>query len=78
TRLALAYHMQDWLNCIKSRKQPRANADVVCNSHITCHAAFIAFQRGRKLTWDPVKREFPGDEEANRLRSRAIREPWRI
>ena len=75
-KLALAYHTLDWLNCIKSRSQPRANADAACNSHITCHAAFIAFQRGRKLVWDPAKREFAGDEEANRMRSRAMREPW--
>jgi predicted dehydrogenase len=77
-RLALAYHMQDWLNCIKSRAQPKANADIAGNSHVTCHAAFIAFQLGRKLTWDPAKREFTGDEEANRMRSRALREPWRV
>lgn len=76
--LALAYHTQDWLNCIKSRKQPRANADVAGNTHTTCHAAFIAFQRGRKLEWDPSKREFKGDDEANRMRSRALREPWRV
>lgn len=77
-RLALAYHTQDWLNCIKSRKQPKANGDVVGNSHITCHAAFIAFQLGRKLTWDPAKQEFVNDPEANRMQSRALREPWRI
>jgi hypothetical protein len=69
--------MQDWLNCIKSRTQPRASAAVACNSHITCHAAFIAFQRGKKLTWDPARQEFQGDDEANRMRSRALREPWR-
>ncbi|HOQ46422.1 MAG TPA: Gfo/Idh/MocA family oxidoreductase [Bryobacteraceae bacterium] len=77
-RLALAYHTQDFLNCVRSRKQPRANAEVVANSHISCHAAYIAFQLGRKVVWDPVKKEFPGDEEANRLRARAMREPWRV
>lgn len=76
--LALAWHTKDWLNCIKSRKQARANADVAGNSHVTCHAAFIAFQRGKALQWDPAKREFVGDEEANRMRSRALREPWRV
>ena len=76
--LALAYHTRDWLNSIKSRSQPRANAAAACNTHITCHAAFIAFQLGRKLAWDPVKGEFPGNEEANRMRSRALREPWRV
>lgn len=76
--LALAYHMQDWLNSVKSRTQPRASAAIAANSHIVCHAAFIAFQRGRKLEWDPAKREFVGDDEANRMRSRALREPWRV
>jgi len=33
---------------------------------------------GRPVKWDPVKEEFPGDEEANRLRSRAYRHPWRL
>jgi hypothetical protein len=76
--LALAYHMQDWLNCIRSRTQPRASAATAANSHIACHAAFIAFQHGRKLAWDPAKQEFPTDDEANRMRSRALREPWRV
>lgn len=77
-RSALANHVRDFLNCVKTRSQPRANAQAACNTHIACHAAYIAFQLGRKVTWDPVKGEFVGDEEANRLRSRAMREPWRI
>ncbi len=75
---ALANHVRDFLDCIKTRSQPRANAQAAANTHIACHAAYIAFQLGRKLTWDPVKGEFVGDEEANRMRSRAMREPWRI
>lgn len=75
---ALANHVRDFLDCVKTRSQPRANALAACNTHIACHAAYIAFQLGRKLTWDPVRAEFVGDAEANRLRSRAMREPWRI
>jgi len=30
------------------------------------------------MRYDPVKEEFIGDAEANRLRSRAMREPWII
>lgn len=72
------FHVRDFLNCVKSRGQPRANADVACQSHITCHAANIAIFLGRKLNYDPKKNEFIGDEQANRLRSEAIREPWRV
>ena len=78
TNLTLHYHWRDLINCIRTRSQPRANAAAAANTHITCHAAYIAFQLGRKLTWDPVKEEFVGDAEANRMRSRAMREPWRI
>jgi hypothetical protein len=32
----------------------------------------------RDLRFDPAKEEFINDPEANRLRSRAMREPWII
>jgi hypothetical protein len=72
------FHVRDFLDCVKSRGQPRANADVACHSHIACHAANISLFLGRKLYYDPKKNEFIGDEEANRLRSEALREPWRL
>jgi len=72
------YHVREWLDCVKSRRQPRANARVAGQSHIVCHAAYIAWQLKRTLHFDPVKVEFVGDEEANRMRSRAYREPWHI
>jgi predicted dehydrogenase len=77
-RLALAYHQTDFLNAVKSRRPAKANADVASNTHTVCHAAFIAFQLDRKLTWDPAKREFVNDAEANRMKSRAHRDPWRV
>ena len=49
-----------------------------CYAHIACHAANIALFLGRKVNYDPEKNEFIGDEEANRLRSEALREPWRL
>lgn len=72
------YHVRDFLNCVKSRGKPLCNADVACWSHITCHAANIAVFLGRKLQYDVTKHEFVGDEQANRLRSEALREPWRV
>jgi hypothetical protein len=72
------FHVRDFLNCVKSRGKPLANAEVACYSHITCHAANIAAFLKRPLHYDPQKNEFVGDEQANRLRSEASREPWRI
>lgn len=72
------FHVRNFLDCVKTRGMPRANADVACWAHITCHAANIALYLNRKVNYDPVKNEFIGDEEANRMRSEALREPWRI
>ena len=71
-------HIRDFFNCVKTRGLPKANHFVACNTHIACHAAGISLFLGRKVTLDPVKIEFVADEEANRLRTEAIREPWRI
>ncbi|MBN1818086.1 MAG: Gfo/Idh/MocA family oxidoreductase [Sedimentisphaerales bacterium] len=72
------FHVRNFLDCVKSRGITRANADAACYAHIACHAANVALFLNRKVNYDPVKNEFIGDEEANRLRSEAIREPWRI
>ncbi len=72
------FHIRDFLDCVKTRGRTRANADAACQAHIACHAANVALYLGRKLRYDPVKNEFIGDTEANRLRSEALREPWRI
>jgi hypothetical protein len=71
-------HIRDFLDCVKTRGQPKANADVACHSHIACHAMGTAIFLKRKLTYDPKTYMFVNDEEANRLRSEALREPWRL
>jgi hypothetical protein len=72
------FHVRDFLDCVKTRSQPKGNADAACNAHIACHAANIALALNRKVTFDADKHEFVGDEQANRLRGEAVREPWRI
>jgi hypothetical protein len=69
-------HVRDFFDCVKSRAQPACNADIARKSHIACHAAAIAWTLRRKVVFDPLKEEFLGDEQANRLRTRAMREPW--
>ncbi len=71
-------HIRDFLNCVKTRGLPRANHDVTCHTHIACHATNIAIFLKRKVTLDTRTYTFVGDEEANRLRSEALREPWRL
>jgi hypothetical protein len=71
-------HVRNFLDCVRSRAQAACNADVARWSHVAGHAAAIAWMLDRKVAFDPVKEEFIGDDEANRMRTRAMREPWRM
>jgi predicted dehydrogenase len=74
--LDVSAHARNFFDCIRSRKPANANPKVMRHSHIACHAAAISWMLGRKLKIDPATETFVGDDEANRLRSRAAREPW--
>jgi hypothetical protein len=69
-------HMRNFLDCVKSRQQAVANPAVMHHSMTTVHAANICMWTKRSQKYDPIKDEFLNDDEANRLRSRAMREPY--
>lgn len=72
------FHVRDFLDCVKTRGLTKGNAVAACNAHIACHAANIALFLGRTVKFDNKTHQFVGDDEANRLRSEALREPWRL
>ncbi len=69
-------HLRDFLDCVRSRRAPIADPEVMQRSMTVNHAMNICLYLGRDLKWDPDKEEFVNDAEANRMRSRAVREPW--
>jgi hypothetical protein len=73
-----ASHTRNFLDCVKTGALPACHSGIMRRSHIACHAAATAWLLGRKVTFDPAKEEFAGDDEANRMRSRAMREPWHV
>ena len=66
----------DWLNSIKTRKQPVAPAETGHRSCTACLVSHIAMKLGRKLYWDPEKEQFKNDDEANTMLSRPQRKPY--
>ncbi len=59
------WHMQNWIDCVHSRKLPVADVEIGHRSVSVCHLANITRLVRRPLKWDPAKEQFVGDEEAN-------------
>lgn len=66
----------NWLECIRSRRQPVAPVEVSHRSCSACLVSYIAMKLGRKLTWNPRKEVFVGDDQANGMLSRPQRKPY--
>lgn len=71
-------HIEDFLNCVRSRRPCVASEVVAHRSMTTNHALNISMQLKRNLKWDPEKEEFVDDAEANGMKTRAGRAPWQI
>ncbi|MES2003969.1 MAG: Gfo/Idh/MocA family oxidoreductase [Bacteroidota bacterium] len=71
-------HYQDWLDCIKTGKEPICGAETGHRSSSVCALANIAYWTKRPLEWDPKKEQFKNDAEANALVKARIRAPWKI
>lgn len=73
-----ASHIQNFIDCVKSRKKPNADLETIGHiSSLLCHAGNVSWRVGRKVILDPATEMFIGDEEANRFRTRPeYRKPW--
>jgi hypothetical protein len=71
-------HRRNFIDCVKSRKTPMAPAEVGHRTATICHLLNIGMIVGRPLKWDPVKEQIIGDDEANGMLSRPMRDPWHL
>ncbi len=71
-------HIQNWLDCIKTREKPSADVEIGHRSISVCHLVNITRQIGRPLRFDPDTETFPGDEEANAYLDRPRRKGWEL
>lgn len=71
-------HHANWFDCIRTRAQPSSHEEIGHRSASVGLLVIAAHKLGRSLKWDPIKEAFVGDEAANRVLSRALREPWRV
>ncbi|MDA3925957.1 MAG: Gfo/Idh/MocA family oxidoreductase [Kiritimatiellae bacterium] len=69
-------HHQNWVDCIRSRKESLVPAETAHRSCSACLVAHIGMKLGRKLEWDYKTEKFVNNDEANSMLSRTERAPY--
>ncbi|MGJ7031594.1 Gfo/Idh/MocA family protein [Niabella hirudinis] len=71
-------NIRNFLDCIKSRKEPWATLETGHRSTTMAHLGTIAMQTKKRLEWDARNERFINSEEANKLLSYEYRKPWKL
>jgi hypothetical protein len=66
----------NWLECVRSRKQPISPVEIGHRACTVCLVSHIAMKLDRKLEWDPETEKFANDDEANAALCRPQRHPY--
>ena len=59
------WHMQNWIDCIKSREMPVSDVETGHRSIAVCHLTNITRWMDRELTFDPLTERFIDADDAN-------------
>jgi hypothetical protein len=71
-------HHANFLECVRSRRDPAAPVEAGHAATTATLVADIATRLGRKVIWDWKSESFLNDEQANRMLKRSMRSPWRL
>jgi Oxidoreductase family, C-terminal alpha/beta domain len=71
-------HIQNFFDCIRTRKQPNADVEIGHRAATLCHLVNICRIMGRKLYWDPQAETSAGDDQANLLLWRPRRKGYEL
>jgi myo-inositol 2-dehydrogenase/D-chiro-inositol 1-dehydrogenase len=66
----------NWLDCIKTRKQPISPIEIGHRACSVCLVSHIAMKIPGELKWDPKQERFIDNDEANSMLSRPQRAPY--
>jgi predicted dehydrogenase len=71
-------HVQNFIDCMRSRKRPNSDVEIGHNSMIACHLGNMSQRLGRQIKWDVEREKVIGDPEAQNYVSREYRAPWKL
>ena len=76
SRAQFKLHVRNFLDCIKSRREPISDLQSGHRVVTTLHLANISLRLGRQLRWDADKQQIIGDPQAAGMLVRPYRKPW--
>jgi predicted dehydrogenase len=71
-------HVRNFLDCVKSRKQPVENLVEGQFISTVAHLGNIALRSGRKIVWDAKNERIANDNAADKLVGVNYRKPWKL
>lgn len=71
-------HMQNFVDCLRTRKRPVAHLASHHRTISTCHLANLSVRLGRSLDWDAASEHFVGDDQADAMLAREQRKDFEI
>lgn len=72
------HHHRNFVDAVLSRGRTAAPAEVAQRAMTVCQMGAISAALGRALKFDPVAERFDGDDAANAMLMKPMREAWRI
>ena len=79
-RTTASPHMQNFIDCVRSRQKPIATVEVGASTAILCCNVNLALELGRPVKWDPATYSYGDDKEArnHRLFNYQYRPPYSL
>lgn len=71
-------HTKNFVDCMRSRKEPNCTIEMGRNSAVTAQLGNIAYRTGKKLNWNDKLNSIEGDKAAEDFIRAKYRAPWRL
>ena len=71
-------HEREWLDSIKSRKEPSCGVNYHYKVSLALTLASLAYKLGRSVRFDPKTEKIVGDKQATKLARPVYRRPWKF
>jgi len=74
----LDHHTLNFLECIRSRKQPNCTIEMGRNAALNAQLGNIAYRLQSKLVWNEKTNSFINDQKADEMARAHYRAPWKL